>query len=104
MAEKLSAIMIEMAKCVLKNPDKLPSSGAAHTALLLASIAWNREVLDERFQFDTQYLVLINEFEKECGAFWDELRATNCETLITFLRDYKKQHYPDDKRMIIIII
>jgi len=44
MKEKLSAIVINMAKTILKNPDKDPLDEAANVALFLATVAWGRLV------------------------------------------------------------
>jgi len=100
MEEKLSAIMIKMAKTVLKNPEMPHSSEAAHTALLLANTAWNREVWSEDFQSSKQYMDLIKVFEKSNGLLWEELKSRDCEMLIKYLRDFKKKHYPKDNRII----
>jgi hypothetical protein len=47
MEKKLSRVMLEMAETVLADPSRTPSSEAAHAALLLASVAWNRSILRE---------------------------------------------------------
>ena len=41
---KMSEILKEMSESLLRNPDKLPSSEAAHVALFFATAAWNESV------------------------------------------------------------
>jgi hypothetical protein len=55
--KKLSEVMIEMAKQLLKKPQEIPSSEPFHVALLLATVAWNREVVGDDFQSNDQYYV-----------------------------------------------
>ena len=38
---KLSDIMKEMSELLLRDPEKTPSSEAAHVALFFANLAWN---------------------------------------------------------------
>ena len=42
MAGKMSQIMKSMAETLLGHPERIPSSEAAHAALLFASVGWNR--------------------------------------------------------------
>ena len=60
--EKLSEIMIEMAKELLKKPGETPSGEPFHIALLLTSVAWNREVVGDDFQNNKEYEAL-SQFE-----------------------------------------
>jgi hypothetical protein len=41
---KMSEIMKEMSERLLRNPGGVPSSEAAHVALMFANIAWNETV------------------------------------------------------------
>lgn len=43
-ARKLSEIMKEMSETLLRNPGGVPSSEAAHVALLFANVAWNESL------------------------------------------------------------
>lgn len=92
--------MIEMAQQLLKMPDKIPSSESAHVALLLANVAWNREVIGDDFQINKQYSYLIKEIEKYDSNLWNDLVSTDCEAMISQLRQYKRQNYLFDTREI----
>lgn len=98
--KKLSEIMIEMAKQLLKMPNKIPSSESAHVALLLASVAWNREVMGGDFQSNKEYGYAIKDMEKHNPNLWNELVSLDCETMISHLRNYKRQNYLYDTRKI----
>jgi len=41
---KMSEILKELADLLLRNPDNVPSSEAAHVALMFANIAWNETI------------------------------------------------------------
>lgn len=41
---KMSEILKEMSEIVLRHPNKVPSSEAAHVALFFANAAWNESV------------------------------------------------------------
>ena len=99
MEEKLSAIMIKMAETVLKDTNAV-SIEASHIALLLASIAWNREVWGNDFQSTKQYWEIIKELEEYNTLFWEDLKSRDCEVLIDELRYFKRKHYPQDNRII----
>ncbi len=92
--------MIEMAKQLLKMPNKVPSSESAHVALLLASVAWNREVVGDDFQNNKEYSYAIKDMEKHNPNLWNELVSLDCETMISHLRKYKRQNYLSDTREI----
>jgi len=98
--KKLSEIMIEMAKQLLKMPKGVPSSESAHVALLLASVAWNREVVGDDFQKNKEYTYAIKDMEKHNPNLWNELVSLDCETMISHLRKYKRQNYVSDEREI----
>lgn len=98
---KLSEIMIEMAKLLLKEPEETPNSEACHAALLLASIAWNREIVGDDFQSNNQYDIFIKEIEKYNPLLWDEFISLDYEDMILKLRKYKRNKYLFDTREII---
>ncbi len=85
--------MIEMAKQLLKMPNEVPSSESAHVALLLASVAWNREVVGNHFQNNKEYGHAIIDMEKHNPNLWNELVSLDCETMISSLREYKRNNY-----------
>lgn len=99
--KKLSEIIIEMAKQILKMPNSVPSSGSAHVALLLATIAWNREVIGDDSQNNRNYQHAIKLMEADNPKLWNELISSDCEAMISHLRKYKRQHYLSDVREII---
>lgn len=97
MSKKMSEIMKEMAMILLVNPEGTPSSETAHTALLLANVAWNRAV---GYNSDIDYTTLIRMFESANPDLWTELKYSDCEEAIGCLVNYKKMYYPDDNREI----
>lgn len=98
MTRPLSAIIKEMASTILRRPEAPPSSEAAHAALLLAHIAWNR-------RNDTQtpdYRPMLGEFEASNPSLWDELKSTDPDELIAELAAYRERHHRDDQRYLVI--
>ena len=93
--------MIEMAKQLLKKPQKIPSSEPFHVALLLATVAGNREVVDDDFQSNDQYYDLIRAIEKHDPVIWDDLVSSDCKAMILKLREYKRNKYLFDRREIV---
>lgn len=100
MKEKLSAIMIKLGQGVLKNPNGIPSSEAAHAVLFLSNIAWNREVMGKDSYTSKQIQMVIEVFERSNCKFWKELKSRNLEELIQGLRQFKRKYYPDDNRIV----
>lgn len=100
MNKKLSEIMIEMGKSILKNPDGIPSSEAAHAVLFLANVAWNTE-LGKNIPSKLGLQTAIDEFEGANKKFWSELKSTDTDELILGLRQFKKDYYPNDTRVIV---
>ena len=98
--KKMSEIFKELALVVMKNQKSIPSSEAAHTALLLAHIAWNR-TNGETFT-DLECMRIIRKFEKFRRNLWFELRSRDWKTLISELIQYKNKNYPEDKRIVVI--
>jgi hypothetical protein len=99
-ARKLSEIMKAMAETLLRSPGDVPSSEAAHVALFFASVAWNESVgLDHA---RGAYCNVWETIEAENPALWNELKSSDPDALIDELIRYKKAHYPDDRRRILI--
>ena len=97
---KMSEIMKEMSETVLRNPSGEPSSEAAHVALFFANVAWNESVgIDGARE---SYRNVWETIEAENPALWDEFKSNNIETIIDELVRYKKAHYPDDRRRILV--
>ena len=88
-----------MAQSILVDPSCIPSSEAAHTALLLAHVAWNREIRGaEPFPYEK----MLEVFEKSKPDLWKEIRSADCECIIDEFRLYKQQHYPEDMRTVLV--
>ena len=96
---KMSEIMKEMSERLLRNPDGVPSAEAAHVALMFANIAWNETVgLDHP---RNGYRSAWEMIEAENPEMWSEFKSNDVDNLIDELVQFKKQHYPDDKRRIL---
>ena len=98
--KKMSDIFKEMAMTVLKNPNSIPSSEAAHAALLLSHVAWNRSIGEGFNHKDCEQL--LRQFEKAQPNFWKELKSRNWESLVDDLISFKEQYYHDDKRIVVV--
>jgi hypothetical protein len=97
---KLSEIMKEMSETLLRNPGGVPSAEAAHVALLFANAAWNECVgLDHARE---GYRKVWETIEAENPALWNEFKTTDIDVMIDELVRYKKAHYPDDRRRILV--
>jgi hypothetical protein len=96
---KMSDIMKEMLEVLLRNPKAVPSSEASHVAMFFANVAWNeciglgaeREACRNVWQA----------IEAENPNLWDELKSNDIDAMIDELVEYKRAHYPDDRRRIL---
>ncbi len=95
---KLSAIILELAQTAFAKPKAIPSSEAAHAALLFAQVAWNRELGHET----EGYQKLLKVFVKSNHKLWSELSSRDPETLIKTMSQVKARRYPEDIRVIIV--
>jgi len=97
---KLSEIMIEMSERLLSVLGPDASSEAAHVALFFANAAWNESVgLDlDRHGYRDVWGVM----EAENPELWDEFKTNDIDAMIDGLVEYKKAHYPDDRRRILV--
>jgi hypothetical protein len=95
---KMSDIMMEMSDRLLLDPKAVHSAEARHVALFFANLAWNECVGlgDERERTKNIWQTL----ESENPKLWDELKSRNIDAMIDELVEYKKAHYPDDRRRI----
>src|SRR2546423_15124053 len=85
---KLSEIMKEMSETLLRNPGGVPSSEAAHVALLFANVAWNESVgLDHARE---SYRNVWETIEAENSALWNEFKSSGTNAMIDELIRYKK--------------
>jgi len=97
---KMSEIMKKMSQTLLRNPSAEPSSEAAHVALMFANVAWNECVgMDHARQ---GYRKAMETIEAENPALWNEFKSNNIDAMIDGLVRYKKTHYPDDRRRILV--
>jgi hypothetical protein len=96
---KMSEIMKELADLLFRNPIGVPSSEAAHLALMFANIAWNETVglVNAR----ESYRRVWEEIEADNPELWGEFKSNDVNGMIDEIVKYKNQHYPDDQRRIL---
>ena len=97
---KMSEIMKEMSERLLRNSSGVPSSEAAHVALLFANVAWNESVGMDHAR--DGYRNVWEAIEAENPALWNEFKSNNIDAIIDELVRYKNTHYPDDRRRILV--
>jgi hypothetical protein len=91
--------MKEMSERLFRDPDAAHSSEAAHVALFFANVAWNECVgLDHPRH---GYRNVWETIEAENPALWNELKSNDIDAMIDELVEYKKAHFPDDRRRIL---
>ena len=97
--QKMSEIMKEMTEHLFRNPDIAHSSEALHVALFFANVAWNECVgLGAEREACCNVWQAI---EAEKPDLWDELKSRDIDAMIDELVEYKKAHFPDDRRRIL---
>ena len=97
---KMSDIMKEMSERLFYNPDVAHSSEALHVALFFANVAWNECV---GLGHDRQgYRSAWETIEAENPELWSELKSNDSNAMIDELVEYKKAHFPDDRRRILV--
>jgi hypothetical protein len=96
---KMSDIMKEMSERLLRNPAGVPSSEAAHVALMFANFAWNEAVgiVHPRKGYRSAWETI----EAENPEMWSEFKSNDVDAMIDELIQFKEQHYPKDKRRIL---
>ncbi len=96
---KMSDILKEMTDRLFREPDVAHSSEALHVALFFANLAWNECVglgaERERTKNVWQAIEAAN------PKLWDELKSRDIDAMIDELVEYKKAHFPDDRRRIL---
>ena len=96
---KMSEILKEMSEKLLRHPRRVPSLEAASVALLFANVAWNESVgLDHARE---GYRNVWETIEADNPELWNELKSSDINAMIDKLIQYKKAHYPDDRRRIL---
>ena len=96
---KMSDIMKEMSERLLRDPEAVHSSEAAHVALFFANLAWNECVGLGAEREGTKNV--WQAIEAENPKLWDELKSRDIDAMIDELVEYKKANYPDDQRRIL---
>ncbi len=96
----LSAIIKEMASTLLRDPTRPPSPEAAHAALLLAHVAWNRQADLGKKRPD--YRLMLHQFEASKPDLWAELTSADPEELIARLAAYRDLHHSEDRRYLLV--
>jgi hypothetical protein len=95
----LSEIMKEMSETLLRNPSRVPSSEAAHVALIFANVAWNESVgMDQARE---GYRTVWEKIEADNPALWNEFKSNDINAMIEELIRYKIAQYPNDGRRIL---
>jgi len=94
----LSEVIKRIAENMLSKPSRLPSSEAAHAALLFAHAGWNR-VLGHPLD---GYERALAAFETERPSLWRELKSRSAEDLIAFAEREKMCLWSDDRRVILV--
>jgi hypothetical protein len=98
-ARKMSEIMKEMSESLLRNPHGVPSSEAAHVALLFANVAWNESLgIDVARAGHRKVWETIG---AENPGLWNEFESNDTDAILDGLVRYKRTHYPDDRRRIL---
>jgi len=95
---KLSEAIKKIAENMLSKPNRIPSSEAAHAAILFAHAGWNRALghpLDG-------YERVLAAFEKERPSLWRELKSRSAEDLIAFAETEKTRLWANDRRVILV--
>jgi hypothetical protein len=96
---KMSDVLKEMSEIVLRDPNQVPSSEAAHVALFFANAAWNESVgLGGARE---GYRNVWEAIERDNPELWNEFKSNDINVMIDDLVKYKKQHFPDDQRRIL---
>jgi hypothetical protein len=95
----MSEMLKEMSEVLMSNPDKPPTSEAAHVALFFANLAWNECVgLDHAREGCRN---VWEEIEADNPTLWNEFKSNDINAMIDELVEYKQQHFPNDRRRIL---
>jgi hypothetical protein len=95
--KKLSDIAKKMAMTVLCN--KNASSDAISIALKITHIAWN--YADEDYRDEPGYVYGIQQISELISPVKDEFVIQDERQLVERLMEYKRKHFPNDKRTIL---
>jgi hypothetical protein len=95
---KLSEVIKSIAVHMLAKPSRIPSTEAAHAALLFAHAGWNRAL---GYPLEGYERALAT-FETERPHLWRELKSSSAEHLIDFAEREKRRLWSDDRRVILV--
>jgi len=95
---KMSEILKELAQMSFRDPEAIPSSEAAHAALLFAQVAWNRALGHDMHAYDE----VLRAFLRSNPNLWSELRSCDAETLIEAMCQAKELRYAADRRVVVV--
>lgn len=87
---KMSEIMQEMLGRLFRNPGAVPSSEAAHVALMFANVAWNESV--GLCQPRAGYRPAWEMIEAENPEMWGEFKSNDVDAMIDELVRFKRQN------------
>ena len=96
---KLSDILKQMALRLVKSPDAVHLRPTIETALLLATAAWNSALGHTALR--NRYRDILAKIDWDGAVPWAELRSADGEQLVAELIEYKRAHYPGDRRLIL---
>lgn len=96
---KMSDIMLEMSDRLMLDPEATHSSEARHVALYFANLAWNECVGLGAEREKTKNI--WQTIEAANPKLWDELKSRDINAMIDELVEYKKAHFPEDRRRIL---
>jgi hypothetical protein len=89
-----------MSETLLRHPSEIPSSEAAEVALFFANVAWNESVGIVHAR--EGYRNVWEAIEADNPELWNEFTSNDINALIDELVQYKKTHFPDDQRRILV--
>jgi len=98
--QKMSEVMKEMAEQLLRDPDTVQSSEVFSLALMFANFAWN-ECTGLDYPRES-YSPGWEAIEARDPNVWDDFKSTDIDELIDELVEYKRQHFPEDQRRILV--
>jgi len=92
-------IMIEMSERLFPDPAAVHSTEAVYVTLFFANLAWNECVGlgADRERTKNAWQTI----EADNPDLWDELKSRDIDGMIDELVEYKKAHFPDDRRRIL---
>ena len=96
---KLSDIVKEMGFRLLEKPEAPVSFVALRTVILLASAAWNAALGAPGVR--ERHREMLAKLDGEGRGAWPELVSGDTDLLIAGLVEFKKVHYPNDRRRIV---